>query len=136
MIRNPRSLPAWAKDECGSGAVEFVLVLPIAILLTIGAIYLSMMLFATSSLHFAVEDTARCLSIKKTVCTNASSAQTYALTRYAGPKFTPALAASDFVVTTGTNCGNKVEVINKPFALRTGFRTLSVNISARSCFPT
>lgn len=117
--------------------MEFVLVLPIVLMLTIGTIYLSMMMYAASCLHYAVEDAARCVSVKTATCTNVSTTQAYALTRYSGPRLTPALTAASFAVTLATagSCGNKVEITGVTYQLRTGIRTLSVPLSAKACFP-
>ncbi len=44
----------------------------------IGTAYTCMLLFAESSLHFAVEAGARCTSVQTTVCTSRFAITTYA----------------------------------------------------------
>jgi len=128
-------------EERGASTVEFVLVLPLLILLTVGTVYLCFMMYAASTLHFAVQDSARCYAVNAVNganaarCGTAAATQTYALSKYRGPGMTPALTAASFVVTIDPNCGKKVSVVNAPFKLRTGLFTLSVPISAAACFP-
>lgn len=118
----------WRRTD-GSAAVELAFVLPIAILLTIGAMYLSTMMFAAASLHFAVEDAARCQAVKTSVCTNATTTQTYAQSKYTGPT----LAGISFVA-TNPSCGYQV-VGSGNYTLKTGLRNISVPLSATACFP-
>ena len=83
-------------------AVEFALVTPLIILTTFGVISLCGFAFVTSTLHYAVEDAARCASVKTTICTDNATTATYAASVYKGfggaPVFTRTAAA----------CGNRV----------------------------
>jgi Flp pilus assembly protein TadG len=123
----------WA-NERGASAVEFVLVLPVLLLLTIGTAYLCFMMYAASTLHYAVEDAARCYAVKTAICSSVATTQAYALARYRGPGMSPALTAASFSVTTPT-CGKQVSVTSAQFRFRTGLASFSVPISARACFP-
>ncbi|MGB9058454.1 MAG: TadE family protein, partial [Pseudolabrys sp.] len=59
-------------DERGTTAIEFAIVGPVFIMLLIGILYLCMCLAVVGSMHFAVEEGARCASVKTTVCTDQS----------------------------------------------------------------
>lgn len=89
-------------DSSGASAVEFAIVLPVFILVVMGAISAAMLIFTISSLNYAVEDAARCAAVNKTLCPDADSTTTYALSKYVGPQITPVFAYS----TSG--CGNTV----------------------------
>lgn len=124
----PRSLLTnlW-REERGAAAVEFVLILAPMIMLTIGAINLSLMIYTVSTLNFAAEDAARCMTVKTTVCTNTTTTSAYAKTRYKGPvapTFTP----------TSVACGNKV-VGTANYKFTTGFTTTTIPLSASACYP-
>ena len=115
-------------DQQGTTAVEFALVAPVFIALLIGTIALCIGLFLIGSLHFAVEDGARCASVKTTICSDAATTVAYTQSRYFGPDVSPT-----FTYATAA-CGNSVSAsIN--YSMNVGFRTLVVPISATACFP-
>lgn len=130
----PRNLLAFWRAQGGASAVEFVLILPLLALMVLGTIYLCFMLYAATSLHYAVEDAARCYAVNRAVCTNDATTQAYALSRYNGPGMSPALTAASFAVTTA-GCGRQVSVTNAQYRFRTGLTSFAVPISARACFP-
>ena len=117
---------AWG-DERGTTAVEFAIVGPLFIALLIGALYLCLTLFLVGSLHYAVEEGARCASVRTTVCSDEATIVSYAQSRYLGPSsptFTYAAAA----------CGNSVSgSIN--YAIDLGLRQVIVPVTATACFP-
>jgi hypothetical protein len=65
-------------------------------------IALGFALFLVGSLHFAVEDGARCASVKTTICKDATSTIPYTQGRYLGPNVSPT-----FTYASAT-CGNSV----------------------------
>ena len=117
---------AW-NDERGTTAVEFAIVGPLFIALVVGVLYLCMTLFLVGSLHYAVEEGARCASVRTTVCSDATTIVSYAQSRYFGPSsptFTYAAAA----------CGNSVSgSIN--YVIELGLKQVTVPITATACFP-
>lgn len=117
---------AW-NDECGTTAVEFAIVSPVFIAFIIGILYLGLCLFLVGSLHYAVEEGARCASVRTTVCKDASTTVAYAQSRYFGPSsptFTYAAAA----------CGSSVSAsIN--YVAQLGLTQFSIPIAATACFP-
>lgn len=115
-------------DEGGATAVEFALTAPLLVMMLIGILFLCGGLFVLGSLHYAVEEGARCASVKTLVCTDASSTVSYTQNHYFGlnpqPTFTYTKAA----------CGNSVSA-TITYTLDVGFRTYSVPFSASACFP-
>ena len=64
-------------DEQGTTAVEFAIIAPVFIALLIGTMVLCVALLLVGSLHFAVEDGARCASVKTTICSDAATTVAY-----------------------------------------------------------
>ena len=119
----------WS-DERGTTAVEFALVSPIFFLLTIGIMYLCMALWAVGSLHYAVEDGARCAAVRSTTqCKDQATTISYTQSRYFGPSnsasFTmPSPPCGGFAVTGTAN-----------YVIDLGLTRVTVPISATACFP-
>jgi Flp pilus assembly protein TadG len=114
-------------DERGATAVEFALVAPLLIALLIGTLSLCVGLLLIGSLHYAVEEGARCASVKTLVCTDAASIVSYTQNHYFGPTtptFTYAPAA----------CGKSVSG-TITYTWDVGFKTYSIPLSASACFP-
>jgi Flp pilus assembly protein TadG len=120
-------------SEHGATAVEFALVIPLFVLLTVGTIGMCTMMYMTSALHFAVEDSARCASVKTATCSNQTTTSAYALTKYKGPTIT-GLTFTLTAAASGT-CGNQV-VGAGTYVLRTGLSSISVPVTATGCYPT
>ena len=116
-------------DECGTTAIEFAIVGPVFILLVIGIVYLCMCLSVVSSMHYAVEEGARCASVRTTVCTDQTSTITYTKNHYFGPSTLPT-----FTYNAAAACGHSVSgSIN--YVLDLGLKQITVPISAAACFP-
>jgi Flp pilus assembly protein TadG len=114
-------------DE-GTTAVEFAIIVPVFILLIIGTIALCFALFLVGSLHFAVEDGARCASVKTTICTDAASTIAYTQSRYLGPARSPTFTYA------AATCGNSVSA-SISYSMDVGSKTFVIPISATACFP-
>lgn len=126
LIMRNSPINAW-NDRRGTTAIEFAIVAPVFIMLVIGLIYMCLVLFEVGSLHYAVEEGARCASVKSTVCTDSSAIVAYTKNHYFGPTsptFTPASAACGNSVTGSTNL--KMDL---------GLVTLTIPITATACFP-
>lgn len=117
---------AWA-DKRGTTAVEFAMVSPVLITLLVGMLVLCLCLFLLGSLHFAVEDAARCASVKTTVCTDASTTVAYAQAHYYGP------SKPTFTYATAT-CGNSVTAAIS-YVAQLGLTQVTIPFSATACFP-
>jgi Flp pilus assembly protein TadG len=118
---------AWG-DESGTTAVEFAIVAPIFILLSIGLIYLCLGLYAVSSLQYAAEEGARCASVKTTVCADSASTVSYAKSHYYGAGTAPSFSYS------ATGCGHTVSA-TLSYVVDLGLTKVTVPLSASACFP-
>ena len=117
----------FLRDPSGSSAVEFAFVGPVFLMLVIGMMYGCLMIFSTASLHYAVEEGARCASIRTTVCTDSASTISYTQTAYNGPDaptFTYATPACGHAVTGTTT-----------FNFNMAVKSWSVPLSATACYP-
>lgn len=122
-------LKSLRRDQQGTTAVEFGIIAPVFIALLVGTMGLCVALFLIGSLHFAVEDGARCASVKTTICADGPTTIAYTQTRYLGPSglaptFTYAVAP----------CGNSVSA-SITYSVNVLFKTLVIPISATACFP-
>ena len=126
IVRN--LLKSLRCDEQGTTAVEFAIIAPVFIALLIGTMVLCVALLLVGSLHFAVEDGARCASVKTTICSDAATTVAYTQSRYFGPAVSPTFTYA------AAACGNSVSA-SISYSMDVGFRTFVVPISATACFP-
>jgi Flp pilus assembly protein TadG len=126
IVRN--LLKSLRCDEQGTTAVEFAIIAPVFIALLIGTMVLCVGLLLVGSLHFAVEDGARCASVKTTICSDAATTVAYTQSRYCGPAVSPTFTYA------AAACGNSVSA-SISYSMDVGFRTFVVPISATACFP-
>ncbi len=129
-VRN--RLKSLRLDRRGTTAVEFAIVAPVFIGLLIGTVSLSVGLFLIGSLHYAVEEGARCASVKAACQVSGSPDATatiaYTQSRYFGPNGSPTFTYA------AAACGNSVSAsIN--YSLDVGLKTFTIPISAKACFP-
>jgi Flp pilus assembly protein TadG len=116
-------------DERGTTAIEFAIVGPVFMLLVIGILYLCMCLSVVGSMHYAVEEGARCASVRTQVCTDQTSTITYIKNHYFGPSTLPT-----FTYNATAACGHSVSgSIN--YVLDLGLKQITVPISTAACFP-
>ena len=125
-VRN--HLKSIYRSQEGTTAVEFAIIAPVFLLLILGTIGLCFALFLVGSLHFAVEDGARCASVKTTICSNSATTIAYTQSRYLGPNVSPTFTYA------AAACGQSVSAsIN--YSMNIGFTTFVIPISATACFP-
>jgi Flp pilus assembly pilin Flp len=115
-------------DDQGTTAVEFAIVAPVFIAMLVGAIALGIAMFLIASLHYAVEDAARCASVKTLICSDAATTVAYAQSRYFGPNVSPTFTYA------AASCGNSVTA-SISYSMDVGLRTFTIPISATACFP-
>jgi Flp pilus assembly protein TadG len=130
MVRD--LLKSMRRDQQGTTAVEFAIVAPVFIALLLGTLALCVALFLIGSLHFAVEDGARCASVKTTICSDGPTTVAYTQSHYFGPSLSP----NPFTYTPATptnNCNRVTASIS--YSMNVGFRTYTIPISATACFP-
>jgi Flp pilus assembly protein TadG len=121
--------------------MEFALVLPAFLFLSLGAIYLSMLMYSMTNLHQATEAAARWASIQVTVSGTTpltpptpSTVSAYAAGQYKGPNVSATFTYANASPATAANCGNRVTASGS-FRLLTGLSTLTVPVGAQACFP-
>jgi Flp pilus assembly pilin Flp len=124
-----RHLKSLCLDDQGTTAVEFAIVAPVLIALLLGTIALCIGLFLIGSLHFAVEDGARCASVNTGKCSDEATIVAYTQSRYFGPNLSPA-----FTYDPNAACGKSVSA-SISYSMNVGFRTFVIPISAKACFP-
>jgi Flp pilus assembly protein TadG len=123
-----RLLTRLIRSAEGSSAIEFALVLPVTITLMVGSVCAANLFFAANSLHFAVQDAARCAAVKTTVCTSSASTIAYAEDTYSGPRISPSFAYSE------AGCGHTVSG-TATYPIYYAFGSVKVPISASACYP-
>lgn len=123
-----RASRTFLKCNRGATALEFAIVGPLFLALTVGLIYGCLLLFSTASMQYAVEEGARCASVKATVCTDSVSTINYTRAAYYGP-----ITAPTFTYAT-PSCGHAVSSTTN-FSFNFVFSTLVVPLSATACFP-
>ena len=116
-------------DERGTTAVEFAIVGPVFILLLIGILYLCMCLAVAGSMHYAVEEGARCASVRTLVCSDQTSTISYTQSHYFGPSALPT-----FTYNPAAACGHSVNA-SISYVVDLGLRQITVPITATACFP-
>jgi Flp pilus assembly protein TadG len=118
-----------SRNQQGTTAVEFAIIAPVFIMLVFGTIGLCFALFLVGSLHFAVEDGARCASVKASICPDSATTIAYTQSRYLGPNVSPT-----FTPDLNAACGKSVTgSVN--YSMNVGFRTFVIPISATACYP-
>lgn len=127
-MKTPQALLAGLlREERGAAAAEFVLILIPMVMLTLGAINVSLMIYTVATLNYAAEDAARCRSVKTTICTNSTTTDAYGKSKYSGP------GVATFTTTSAT-CGNRV-VVTADYVFSTGLTSTTVPLSAAACYP-
>jgi Flp pilus assembly protein TadG len=121
---------SYWREERGSGAAEFAIVLIPFLALVFGIINVSMMMYANHTLQYATEAAARCYSVLhyNTTCSTVANVKTYAAQQYKGPAISPVFTPS------ATGCGHTVTATGT-FALNAVVYTFNVPLSAQACFP-
>ena len=122
----------WRKirtNESGTTAIEFALVAPVFIFLVIGIAFLCMAMAVAGSMHYAVEEGARCASVRKMVCSDEDTTITYTKAHYFGPGGVPT-----FAYNPAAACGHSVTA-SISYVVDMGLKTVTVPISAAACFP-
>jgi Flp pilus assembly protein TadG len=121
----------FLKDERGAVAAEFALVIGFVMLIVFAVINGGLLFYTFSSLHMAVEDTARWASIRTTVdgaAPSSSDVQDQGLAFYKGATAAPAFAA------TAAACGMQVTA-TATYTLPLGIGSAPLSMGAASCYP-
>jgi Flp pilus assembly pilin Flp len=124
----PLRLSRFARDCAGATAIEFGLVLPAFVLLVMGGMSAATLGYSVASLHYVVEETARCAGVKTTICKDGATTEAYARSHYSGPKISPVFTYSK------ETCGVKVSA-QATYDLNFIPQFSDVPISASACYP-
>jgi Flp pilus assembly protein TadG len=126
-------------------AVEFAMVLPAFLMLLLGIMSASIVVYTAASMHYAVEGAARCYSVNASQCGSATTTQSYAKNIYFGtgsPTFTASSAGTCAFCPTGsaTACGHQVNatlniVLNAGVKQDLTPAQWTIPLSATACFP-
>lgn len=142
MVRSRllRPLPGFRADERGGSAAELALIMVPLILLTLGAINMAMMLYTMSSLHYAVEEAARCATVRPTICPSGTGANATAFTTQARKNYGGLTASPTFVLAVkapnATYCPNGNFVTGTAtYNFVTGLTTTAIPLTANACYP-
>ena len=119
----------FSGDIRAVSAIEFAIASPLIIMLLMGLFYLSMCLAVIGSAHYAVEEGARCASVRTAVCTDDSTTIAYAKSHYYGPAPVPT-----FTYNAAAPCGHSLSA-SVNFILDIGLKQFAVPINAAACFP-
>jgi Flp pilus assembly protein TadG len=117
---------SFARDERGSSAAEFALVLPLVIALIFGPIAVSLMMYMTVSLQHTTETAARCLSAQRSDC-SVADITTFASALYKGPH----VDSLKYTAKIDSTCGYLVTATG---TFTVPFLPVSVPITTSSCY--
>ncbi len=122
------ALRAQIKDARGTAAIEAALTCMGLLIFLFGIIEFGFAMWLQSALDYSVAEAARCASVNTTVCGTTSQIKSYAAS-HSGYDF----PSSTFSVST-PSCGNQVSA-SYPLALPIPTMSVSVTLSAQSCYP-
>jgi Flp pilus assembly protein TadG len=129
-------LKSLYRNQEATTAVEFAIVAPLFILLVFGTIGLAFVLYLVGSLHFAVEDGARCAAVRGSwQCTNPTSTVAYTQSRYMGPNVAPTFTYADVATCGAAGYGGSSVTGTVNYSWNIGYRTFVTPISATACYP-
>ncbi len=118
----------FRSNQRGAAALELSLALPAFLMLILGTINAGRLMFASSSLNYAVEEAARCSAVNAVLCPTHSTTVSYAQEKYLGPDVDPVFVSS------ADGCGHTVTVA-ATFELQVAIMSFDVPISASACYP-
>jgi Flp pilus assembly protein TadG len=141
-----KRLAAYLRDDHGASTAEFVLVLPIVLLIIFGMLHFGMLLYTAAQLHWTVEDSARCATVRlncrvggvSSGAVTSATVTAYAAGRYKG--LTPATftyaatGACSKNTSSGANNG-KLVTGTASYNFNVGVFRRTVPLSATACFP-
>ena len=123
----------FLSEERGAAAVEFALVIGFVAMTVLSILSGSMLFYTYANLNMAVENTARWAAIRSTVDgadPSSAAVQAQGDAYYAGLSSTPSFTLG----TCGAGTGKQVSA-QANFAFATGFRAVTIPITAASCYP-
>lgn len=122
-------LRRFRRSERGASAAEFVLVVPVFILLVLTTVNFGSLMYGVSDLHYAAQRTARCIAMHSN---NGTIADNTCLGDASG-LYTGTITGVTFD-RSAAGCGNTVTGTGS-FTILTGLANVPVTISAAGCYP-
>lgn len=127
-MRRPRH---FLDSQNGAIAAEFAMIVPVMVLLIFAIIHMGLLLYTSTRLHWAVEDAARCASVRSDCktdgATNEASTEAWASGMYSG------MATATFAWSAQA-CGNQVTG-TATYRFNAVFFQRDVPLTATACFP-
>ena len=117
----------WRARE-GNTAVEFAMVAPALFLLIFGTLEFGRLLWTQSSLHYAVEQTARCASVTPSICGTNTQIQTYAANTISYLNVGTSTFSS-----SSTSCGHQISASFNYQFIATGLFPFTPTLTAQAC---
>lgn len=114
----------------GTAALEYALILPVLLVMLLGALDVGRAMWLQVTLERAVEAAARCAAINTTTCGTAAQIKAYAISQ----AFGTTMSSSTFTSAVAS-CGAKVTG-TLPFAFVTPWPTKrKITLGATACYP-
>jgi Flp pilus assembly protein TadG len=125
----PGLLTRLCRARRGAAAVETALVLPLALVLLLGTVEIGRAAWTQSALNFAVQEAARCASVRPALCGTSTQIAAYAAGKVQGLGVT----AADFTVTPALACGTQIDAHVAYSVIAHGVFPTAPTIRARAC---
>ena len=127
-------------DERAASLAEFALVTPVFFGLVFFVIHMGIVLYATTTLHWASEVAARCAAINvplgknaNTSCVGATNIQAYAVSKYQGPN-----VGAQFTYTQGgtDNAACQYQVVGSgTYNVNVVVTSVPISLNSKACYP-
>lgn len=125
-----RSLARLGRDRRGATALESAFVLPVVIAILLGTVEIGRMAWTNAALNYAVQEAARCASVRPSVCGTSQQIAAYAAGRVSELR----IPASAFT-TSRQACGVQVQASLDYALLAYRFIPSAPRLQARTCRP-
>lgn len=128
VSRDPGESSPWRCE--GTVALEYALILPVLLLMLLGALDAGRALWLQVTIERAVDAAARCAAINVSVCGTVVQIQNYAASQTFGTSVEPSVFTA-----VNTGCGAKVTG-TLPFAFVTPWLSKrAITLTAMACYP-
>ena len=118
----------------GAVAVEYAILLPVFLLLVLGAMDMGRLLWTQVTMDRFVQQAARCAVVTPATCGTAAQVQTFAATTNYGMSFTGATFGLA-TTTCGAGVNGKLISLSMPFQFSAPLISPSITLAAQACYP-
>lgn len=135
----------WLRSQSGASAVEFALVVPVLMSLTLAILNFCGLLYAQTALHYTVDSLARYCAVNSSACTSATAASayapmgtkifgvTYSLTLRTPTSTTPGVCRQS--ASTGSAMPGYVLTASGTYNFNVVLKSFSIPVQATACYP-